>query len=179
MGNKTSRQEKALLPSALRVGASYKTIWSPDVGSDYLGKLTKKSKNKNGSYSLTFEMGNMFPSTTSAHFLKTKHQAKESERHTKQTRKREGLLKEMKACVKAKCSAEQAADQAYERQFNKTVKQRCKGLSKGNGWNSDWNTCKQAIYKKQKGFTKVNHLYTCKQKKCKEIGDAIHKTYYG
>jgi len=171
MGNKASRQEKALEPSALRVGSSYKTIWSPDVGSDYLGKLTKKSKNKDGSYSLTFEMGNMFPSTTSAHFLKTKHQAKESERHTKQTRKREELLKEMKACVKAKCSAEQA----YERQFNKTVKQQCKGLSKA----KDWNTCMQKINKKQRGFTKAHTLFTCKQKKCKEIGDAIHKTYYG
>uniref|UniRef100_A0A6C0K0D7 Uncharacterized protein n=1 Tax=viral metagenome TaxID=1070528 RepID=A0A6C0K0D7_9ZZZZ len=31
----------------------------------------------------------------------------------------------------------------------------------------------------KKDRTPHDNLYTCKQKKCKEIGDAIHKTYYG
>ena len=179
MGNKTSRQKKGLEPGAVKVGTCYKTIWSPDVGSDYLGKLVKKSKNKDASYTLAFEMGNEFPSATKPIFVKCACQKKASERQTKQTRKREGLVKEMKACVKAKCSAEQAAASAAEKKFNKTVKQQCKGLSKGKDWNSDWNKCKQEIYKKEKGWTHAHDLYTCKTKKCKDIGDAIHKTYYG
>jgi hypothetical protein len=96
-----------------------------------------------------------------------------TERLTKQTRKRDLLQKEMKACVKAKCSAEQAAAKTAEKKYNKTVKQQCKGLSKGR----DLNKCMWEISKKDR--TPHDNLYKCKTKKCKDIEDAIHKIYYG
>jgi hypothetical protein len=123
-------------------------------------------------------MGNKIPSAIKPIFIKVACQKKVAERHKKQTRKREGLVKEMEACVKAKCSAEQAAATTAEKKFNKTVKQQCKGLSKTKDWNSDWNKCMQGIYKKEKGWTHAHELYKCKTKKCKDIGNAIHKTYY-
>ena len=176
MGNKTSRQRKSLDGSILKIGTCYKTISSPDVGSDYLGKLTKTSKNKDGSWHLVFELGNEFPSVTTSIFRKCPCQKKASERFKKQTQKRKILLEEKKACIKQKCSAEQAIAVKAEKRFNKTVKEKCKRLAKG--FNSDWNRCQQAINKKQQHWKTRSELFSCERKKCKEVADAIHKTYY-
>jgi len=176
MGNKTSRQRKPLDGSTLKLGTCYKTIWSPDVGSDYLGKLTKISKNKDGSWHLVFELGNEFPSVTKSIFRKCPCQKKAAERFKKQTQKRKALLKEKKACIKQKCSAEQAIAVKAQKRFNKTVKEKCKGLAKG--FDSDWNRCQQEINKKQQHWKSGSKLFSCERKKCKDVADAIHKTYH-
>jgi len=178
MRNKTSRQRKPLDGSMLKLGTCYRTISSPDVGSDYLGKLTKKSKNKDGSWGLVFELGNEFPSATKSIFRKCPCQKGAAERFKKQTQKRKGLLKEKTACSKEKCSAEQAIAVKAEKRFNKTVKEKCKGFAKAKGLNSDWNKCQQEINRKQQHWKTGSKLFSCERKKCKEVVDAIHKTYY-
>jgi hypothetical protein len=178
MGNKTSRQRKPLDSSTLKLGTCYRTIWSPDVGSDYLGKLTKKSKNKDGSWRLVFELGNEFPFATKSIFRKCPCQKGAAERFKKQTQKRKILIEEKKACIKQKCSAEQAIAVKAEKRFNKTVKEKCKKQSKAKGFNSDWNRCQQEINKKQQHWKSGSELFSCERKKCKEVADAIHKTYY-
>ena len=182
MGNKTS-QEKGLDGSKLKVGSCYKNSKDDfESPNEYQGKLLKKSKNNNGSWHLVFEGNSEYVGVPPENkpFVKCKCRKVFTERLTKQTRKRDLLQKEMKACVKAKCSAEQAAVTTAEKKFNKTVKQQCKGLSKANNWNSDWNKCKQEINKKDRtGGTRLRNLYACKMKKCKDIGDTIKKTYYG
>jgi hypothetical protein len=195
MGDKTSRREKALDGSELRVGNCYKNTEDSQYPHEYQGKLLKRSKNENGSWRLVFEGSNEYVGVPPEikGFVKCACRKVFTERLTTQTRKREKLQKEMTACAKEKCSAEQAADEKYTRQYNKTVKQRCKGLKGvgiigsdwvgsdwvGSDWvGSDWDKCRQAIYKKQKGWTKDRNLYDCRTEKCKKIGNAIKKTYY-
>ena len=180
MGDKTSRREKALDGSELRVGNCYKNTEDSQYPHEYQGKLLKRSKNENGSWRLVFEGSNEYVGVPPEikGFVKCACRKAFTERQTKQTRKREKLQKEMTACAKEKCSAEQAADEKYTRQYNKTVKQRCKGLKGVGIIGSDWDKCRQAIYKKQKGWTKDRNLYYCRTEKCKKIGNAIKKTYY-
>jgi hypothetical protein len=164
MGQTQSRK-KPLDAAKLKLNSTcYQTTYSSDVGSDYLGKLTKKSKNTDGTYSVAFETGMEWPSASEPMFLSTRCRKESPVKVAKKSKKLIRLRKELSECVQQKCKKEIADSKKADAKIKKEAT-RCKGLST-KGRSSDYYKCNRTIWNK---FGKASwEGHRCTRKKCRD-----------